>query len=116
MAIISKLLTTALVFASIANAVPAIGGTTRYKANEYRSGDCSGPINYQHVSATLDSVTMDDSSHSVYLASPYHEWVGYEGKSRNGGHCIGQSLGRLPDRCVNLDTAMGKRVRCVHIE
>ena len=114
---ISKLLLSGLVLGGSAIASP-IGGTTRYKANEYKSSDwcvavsrgsslhanemdSSGPINYQHWSALLNQVTMDDTSHSVYLASPWYQWVAYDAKSRDGGGCGGEQ---------NLQQASSRRL------
>lgn len=85
----------------------------RPKANEYRSPDCSGPLNYGLNRATLEHVTMDDTSHSVYLAAPGFSWKGYSGKDKDGGHCTGNLLGDLPDKCVNLDNHSSERIRCV---
>ncbi|KAJ9212948.1 hypothetical protein DTO166G4_5452 [Paecilomyces variotii] len=82
------------------------------KANEYKSGDCSGPINFGHHSILLRDVTMDDTSHSVYLAGT--NWVGYSDKTGNGGSCTGAALRILNGKCNNLDTAdPGTRIRCV---
>ncbi|KAL1863176.1 hypothetical protein Plec18170_000006 [Paecilomyces lecythidis] len=82
------------------------------KANEYKSTDCSGPINFGHHSAFLRDVTMDDTSHSVYLAGA--NWVGFSDKTKNGGSCSGTALTVLDGQCNNLDTAHpGKRVKCV---
>lgn len=51
----------------------------------------SGPLNYGHVGASLSHVTMDDSTHSVYLASPVYQWWAYDGKTKDGGKCTGTS-------------------------
>ena len=83
------------------------------KANEYKSSDCSGPINYPHVSDALFDVTMDDSSHSVYLATCCKVWHAWSSKSEDGGECRGELLGELPGECVNLDTWAHKRIKCV---
>ncbi|KAF6820481.1 small secreted protein [Colletotrichum sojae] len=87
------------------------------KANEYKSGDCSGALNYGHHSDFLGDVTMDDSSNSVYLANTnvQSNWEFWDGKTRNGGSCGGVKLGLAPHmECNNLNDAYpGKRVRCV---
>jgi hypothetical protein len=72
----------------------------------------SGALNYGHHSAFLGDVTMDDSSHSVYLAGA--NWVGFSDKTSNGGKCSGSALTVLQGECNNLDTAHpGKRIKCV---
>ena len=66
---------------------------------------------------------MDNTTHSVYLASPQSDryWGAYSDKSKDGGECQGEYLGRLNGECQNLDTAMGlrlddampQRIKCV---
>lgn len=86
------------------------------KANEYKSGDCSGDINYGHHSVLLDHVTMADNTHSVYLASPNGMWYAYEKKEN--GRCAGRKYGALVDKCVNIDTHFEwlGRIKCVSWE
>ncbi|GAD94196.1 small secreted protein [Paecilomyces variotii No. 5] len=81
------------------------------KANEYKSTDCSGPINYGHHALELGDVTMDDTSHSVYLAGA--SWIGYSDKTGNGGSCTGTALGLMAQQCNDLDTVYPERVKCV---
>jgi len=89
--------------------------TNRPKANEYKSGDCSGGINYPHHAFDLHMVTMDDTTHSVYQAGTY--WYLFEGKTGNGGRCTGKLLGKVTNDkspCLNLDnTFPGHRIRCL---
>jgi hypothetical protein len=65
-------------------------------------------------------VTMDDTSHSVYLTDGTHsdgtarKWVGYSDKTGNGGSCKGLYLGYMGQGCVNLDTVKNVRVKCVN--
>ncbi|KAJ5747856.1 uncharacterized protein N7511_009552 [Penicillium nucicola] len=92
-------------------AIPVVQGALP-KANEYKSSDCSGALNYGHHSALLKDVTMDDTTHSVYLAGA--NWVGFSDKTGNGGSCSGSALTVLQGECNNLDTAHpGKRIKCV---
>lgn len=49
----------------------------------------------------------------LYLTAPGFSWKAYSGKDKNGGHCIGNLLGDLPDKCVNLDNHFDERIRCV---
>ncbi|GKU21477.1 unnamed protein product [Fusarium langsethiae] len=85
------------------------------KANEYKTHDCSGALNYGHHNWDLHMVTMDDSSHSVYQAGT--PWYLFEGKSGNGGRCEGKLLGTVINEtpaCLDLDnTFPGKRIRCL---
>ncbi|KAF4980010.1 hypothetical protein FZEAL_3872 [Fusarium zealandicum] len=85
------------------------------KANEYKSGDCSGDLNYGHHNFDLHMVTMDDSSHSVYQAGT--GWYLFAGKTEDGGRCEGESLGQVTgdtSACLDLDnTVQGKRIRCL---
>ncbi|KAK0638939.1 small secreted protein [Cercophora newfieldiana] len=85
------------------------------KANEYKSQDCSGPLNYGHHSFDLHMVTMDDSTGSVYQAGTY--WYLFDGKTGNGGRCTGKLLGKVIDKtspCLSLDgTFPGSRIRCL---
>ncbi|KAI0968950.1 hypothetical protein F4678DRAFT_464141 [Xylaria arbuscula] len=59
---------------------------TRPKANEYKSEDCSGSVSYGHNSFLLHDVTMDDTTHSVYLTGNWELW---SEKTGNGGSCTG---------------------------
>ncbi|KAI9739298.1 MAG: hypothetical protein M1834_007511 [Cirrosporium novae-zelandiae] len=69
------------------------------KANEYNSENCSGPINYGHHSTLLHCVTMDETSHSVYLAGgTAHAYT-----DQSCGAHGGSNIGALPRGCVNLD-------------
>ncbi|KAK4182564.1 small secreted protein, partial [Podospora australis] len=89
---------------------------TLKKANEYKSGDCSGDLNFGHKSGNLGDVTMDDSTHSVYLATQEGDdtWEGWSGKTKNGGGCTGEKLGLVPHlECLNLDTTTTQRIQCV---
>ncbi|CAG1982744.1 unnamed protein product [Fusarium graminearum] len=85
------------------------------KANEYKSHDCSGDLNYGHHAFDLHMVTMDDSSHSVYQAGT--GWYLFDGKTGNGGRCEGEILGTVisgTSNCLDLDnTFPGKRIRCL---
>ncbi|CZT16384.1 uncharacterized protein RCC_02227 [Ramularia collo-cygni] len=87
------------------------------KANEYTSGDCSGDLNFGHRSPFLETVTMDDTTHSVYLAGAAAdlEWQAFSGKSKNDGVCIGKHLGPLGGECQNLDTVYGERTNCLRL-
>ncbi|MDI1486314.1 MAG: hypothetical protein OHK93_005541 [Ramalina farinacea] len=103
----------------VAGSATALAGPletrTNPKANEYGSPDCSGPINFGHASAFLpDTISMDTSSHSVYLAgATWHAWTGGNGNT-NGDPCSGDDLGALPGECNNLDTAFqGERIACL---
>jgi hypothetical protein len=69
----------------------------------------SGDINFPHHSDTLTEVTMDDTSHSVFLAGG--EWAGFSQKGSGG--CSGELLGTMSGGCNNLDTSQEKRVACV---
>lgn len=88
----------------------------RFKANEYKTYDCSGDSNYPHRGSV--EVTMDDSSHSVYLAVPgddQYVWQAFEGKTMNNGACTGHVLGNLTtgaDACNNLHK-FGTKIKCV---
>ncbi|KAK3306175.1 uncharacterized protein B0T15DRAFT_575366 [Chaetomium strumarium] len=80
------------------------------KANEYKSGDCNpDSLNFGHHSSSLKEVTMDDTSHSVFLAGG--EWAGFSQKGSEG--CSGELLGTMKSGCNNLDTDKAKRVACV---
>lgn len=84
------------------------------KANEYKSEDCSGDMNFEHHSLKLEHVTMDDTSNSVYLASPNFAWYAYSEKTKDGGKCTGMLLTMLPDGCNDLnEAASGIRIECV---
>ncbi|KUI71821.1 hypothetical protein VM1G_11828 [Cytospora mali] len=82
------------------------------KANEYTSSDCSGTMNYEHHASNLVDVTMDDTSHSVYLAGG--DWSGFSEKTSDGGSCYGDYI-RLYGACNGLDQAVGSsnRIKCV---
>ncbi|KAJ5899965.1 hypothetical protein N7495_004709 [Penicillium taxi] len=47
----------------------------------------SGALNYGHYSVLLDDITMDDSTHSIYLAGT--NWAEFSGKTSNDGKCSG---------------------------
>ncbi|KFY03669.1 hypothetical protein O988_01343 [Pseudogymnoascus sp. VKM F-3808] len=87
------------------------------KANELTSHDCApGTGSYEHHAIGLYDVTMDDTSHSVYLAAG--PWNYYSDKTSNGGSCSGDFIGRWDDEshpCVDLDAAgfNGRRIKCV---
>lgn len=75
-----------------------------------------GSASFEHHSNYINDVTMDDSSHSVYFASG--PWYYYDGKTSNGGQCMGNLLGRWNNDnshpCVNVDNRAGNvRIRCV---
>ncbi|KAI1326450.1 hypothetical protein F5Y16DRAFT_228855 [Xylariaceae sp. FL0255] len=99
--------------------VPAMTATvteraTRPKANEYKSGDCSGAINYSHNSFFLKDVTMDDSSHSVYLTST---WQLVDGKTGSGGSFSGLDLVTVSyprGACISLSAESWHDNRLVH--
>ncbi|OTA62892.1 hypothetical protein K449DRAFT_382191 [Hypoxylon sp. EC38] len=88
---------------------------TNPKANEYKSADCSGDKNYSHAKYGLTFVTMDDSSHCVYLANDWDKrtWQAYSEKTYNGGACWGEVLGNLNGKSHNLDTTYPKRIKCL---
>ncbi|KAK3337832.1 hypothetical protein B0H65DRAFT_305153 [Neurospora tetraspora] len=94
---------------------------TRPKANEYKNSDCSDQ-NYGHNSFFLEDVTMDDTTKSVYLTDGStleglsKGWFGYSKKTGDGGKCSGERLGRLPEKCVNVDTLASTRIKCVRSE
>ena len=75
----------------------------------------SGSINFAHKNFNLADVTMDDTSHSVYLAVTGDDtWQAWSGKSGNGGSCTGTNLGTFSHlECNNLDTTFSSRIRCV---
>ncbi|KAK3315744.1 hypothetical protein B0H66DRAFT_270310 [Apodospora peruviana] len=103
---------------ALALLVASATAKTKQKANEYQSGDCGGGLNFGHASFKLDDVTMDDSTHSVYLStmSKKDTWRAFSGKTSNGGGCTGEDLGLVPKlECLNLDTTYGegKRIKCV---
>ncbi|KFZ01131.1 hypothetical protein V501_10201 [Pseudogymnoascus sp. VKM F-4519 (FW-2642)] len=85
------------------------------KANELTSPNCApGTGSYEHHSAFLGDVTMNDGSHSVYFAAG--PWDFFSGKTKEGGYCTGDWIGRWADDshpCVNLDTAgsNGRRIK-----
>ena len=64
---------------------------------------------------------MDDTTHSVYLATPnsgatgYMEWQAFSGKSSDGGLCTGTRLGALGGECQDLDTVFEERTTCVKL-
>ncbi|KFY43726.1 hypothetical protein V495_03822 [Pseudogymnoascus sp. VKM F-4514 (FW-929)] len=75
-----------------------------------------GTGSYEHHAIGLYDVTMDDTSHSVYLAAG--PWNYYSDKTGNGGSCSGDFIGRWDDEshpCVDLDAAgfNGRRIKCV---
>jgi len=88
---------------------------TQPKANEYKSTDCSGSINFAHKNFDLEDVTMDDTSHSVYLAVTGDDtWQAWSDKTSNGGSCTGTNLGTFSHLdCNDLDTTFSSRIRCV---
>ena len=68
-------------------------------------------MNYEHHSAFLNHVTMDDTTHSVYITGNF---IGYTGKTGNGGSCTGEALIIMNHACNNLDTVYpGKRIKCL---
>ncbi|KAF4333205.1 small secreted [Fusarium beomiforme] len=106
-----------ILFALMANTVIA----TNPKANEYTDHACSN-FNYGHHRQDLTDVTMDDTTHSVYLnggngfwTGTKYEWRGYSEKSN--GKCSGKKLGSLPSGgdCVNLDAHFPQRIKCVRL-
>jgi hypothetical protein len=113
-----------LTFASIMAATASLASAATMdaralpKANEYKSGDCSGDLNFGHHSGFLFEVTMDDTSNSVYLSG---QWDAFEEKSSDGGTCTGLWLGDIGQGggCKNLNDDFdgkkisGARVRCL---
>ncbi|KAJ5539450.1 small secreted protein [Penicillium frequentans] len=85
------------------------------KANEYKSLDCSGDLNFGHNAFDLHMVTMDDSTHSVYQAGT--AWYLFDGKASDGGRCTGNFLGQVnadTPACLLVDrTSTGQRIRCL---
>jgi hypothetical protein len=64
---------------------------------------------------------MDPTSHSVYLTTGQNSdgtnragWFGYDGHSIQDGVCTGNTLGRLPDGCHDLDNTFSSRIQCVY--
>ncbi|KAL9489839.1 hypothetical protein ACSS6W_002116 [Trichoderma asperelloides] len=106
---------TTIAVVAVATTASVTPRDTLPKANEYKSGDCSGNINFGHHSGDVTDVTMDDTSHSVYLAaSGKNTWEAWDGKTYNGGGCTGNYLGLVPHlSCLNLDNGMNGRIRCV---
>ncbi|KAI4870397.1 hypothetical protein F4820DRAFT_254688 [Hypoxylon rubiginosum] len=89
---------------------------TNPKANEYKSEDCSGDKNFSHAANGLTWVTMDDSSHCVYLANQDWDtrtWQAYSEKTADDGLCWGDVLGNLGGEEHNLDRTYGKRIKCL---
>ena len=71
----------------------------------------SGSLNYGHHSGLLTDVTMDDTTHSVYLSGA--DWMGFSDKESDGGRCSGFPIG-VGQGCNNLETLKpGYRVKCV---
>ncbi|KAI1084325.1 small secreted protein [Whalleya microplaca] len=108
-------------FAAAILSFAAITTQTCLKADEYASADCNY-ITYAHSCFVTRDITMDDKTHSVYLATQdddEQKWQGYTGKTKNGGACTGDFLGDMPVRgCNPLDYTFKKdgawtRVRCV---
>ncbi|KAI0152054.1 hypothetical protein F4776DRAFT_11172 [Hypoxylon sp. NC0597] len=94
----------------------SFASATNPKANEYKSADCSGDKNFSHARSDLTYVTMDDSSHCVYLAQSdwnTRTWQAYSEKTRNDGLCYGEVLGNLGGKAHNLDTTFDKRIKCL---
>lgn len=60
----------------------------------------------------MDEVTMDDTTNSVYMSGTRWGWVGFDGKTGNGGRCTGKSLGRMTQGCNKLQKG-DSRIRCV---
>ena len=70
-----------------------------------------------HTGFGLHSVSMDPSSHSVYLAGA--SWHAYTEPSLAGNDngCHGDHLGALGGGCQNLDnTFPGNRIACVQVQ
>ncbi|KAK7745859.1 hypothetical protein SLS53_002577 [Cytospora paraplurivora] len=90
----------------------ALAQADKPKANEYKSTDCSGVINYPHYADNLIDVTMDDTSQSVYLAGG--DWSGFSDKTSDGGSCYGDYI-QLYGACNSLDQSVGNsdRIKCV---
>ncbi|MCJ1368220.1 hypothetical protein MMC16_007361 [Acarospora aff. strigata] len=101
---------------STINAAPALEPRTLTKANEYRTSDCSGPMNFHHRPGwggflNLDCTNMDNTTHSVYLNSGT---LGAGYKAYNARDCRGDPLGATghspylqglngKNPCVDLD-------------
>ncbi|KAK3399066.1 hypothetical protein B0T20DRAFT_351444 [Sordaria brevicollis] len=110
-------ITTLLAFAA---AAPLASAFTRPKANEYKDTNCKD-WNYGHNSYFLNSVTMDDTTNSVYLTNGNAAegkpkvWYGYSEKEKDGGSCKGLNLGRMPEGCVKINEVakLVGRVKCV---
>ncbi|KAI8635269.1 hypothetical protein F5Y19DRAFT_407185 [Xylariaceae sp. FL1651] len=106
-----------MVIASVAGA--AVVERALPKANEYISGDCSGSINYGHHSAGLNDVTMDHTTHSVYLNGKWSLW---DQNSGNGGSCTGSQIGSVDypkGACITTDAKSwhkNKPIKCVRNE
>ncbi|KAI1083386.1 hypothetical protein F5B20DRAFT_577066 [Whalleya microplaca] len=102
--------------ALIVLAFSAIGSTTNPKADEYPTADCSGEKDYPHSNYGLTYVTMNETTHCVYLASKdwsKRTWQAYSKKTYNGGACWGDVLGNLKGGTNNLDTTFTKRINCL---
>lgn len=56
-------------------------------------------------------MTVDDTTNSVYIT---RNFIGYSGKTSNGGSCNGDLLVVMRQGCNNINTiSAGKRVKCV---
>ena len=87
------------------------------KQENLLSRSSSGSLAYGHHNINLGDVTMDDNTHSVYLATetPWTIWYAYSDKTGNGGHCTGALLGNFEGGggCHNLDSSLSSRIRCM---
>jgi hypothetical protein len=83
----------------------------------------SSNFNYGHHQQHLSTVTMDETTHSVYLNGGNGFWTGTKyfwlGFSEKGddGQCRGEQLGQLPSDgdCVNLDAHFSQRINCLRL-
>lgn len=54
---------------------------------------------------------MDDTTNSVYITGKF---IGFSGKTGNGGKCTGRAVMTMKQGCNNLNNAYaGGRIKCV---
>ncbi|GAB7350698.1 hypothetical protein MBLNU459_g1257t1 [Dothideomycetes sp. NU459] len=87
---------------------------TADKANEYKTHDCSGNINFgHHPLGGLGDVTMDITSNSVYVAFGQDAKAdAYPANTGNGGTCTGSKLGSMHGACNDL-FQFGTKTECL---
>ncbi|KAI9846955.1 MAG: hypothetical protein M1830_007414, partial [Pleopsidium flavum] len=116
---ITKLALALSIAATTIQASPIVETRTLTKANEYRSSDCSGQMNYHHRPGwggflTYACTKMDPTSHSVYinagtLGAGYRAYSSFDcsgdpiGPTGQSPYLQGAN-GKKP--CVDLDRAL----------